>query len=46
METLKGFALHSAPAAHPATPSLRSASPYLPAMVRRQQSWRAPHAIS
>jgi hypothetical protein len=44
METLGGFALHSAPATHPATPSLRSASPNHPTMVRRRQSRRAPHA--
>jgi len=43
METLKGFAAPSAPATRPATPALRAASPK-PAMVRRQQSWRAPHA--
>jgi hypothetical protein len=29
METLGGFALHSAPATRPASPSLRSASPNL-----------------
>jgi hypothetical protein len=28
MESLKGFALHSARATRPTTPSLRSASPY------------------
>ena len=46
METLKGLASHSAPATHPASPSLRSASPNSPAMVRGQQSWPAPHATN
>ena len=45
METLGGFALHSAPTTHPATPSLRSASPNLPAMVRAEQGSAAPHAL-
>ena len=44
METLGGLAAHSAPATQPATPALRAASPCLPAMVRGQQSWPAPHA--
>ena len=44
METLGGFALHSAPATRPASPSLRSASPNLPAMVRAEPSSAAPHA--
>jgi hypothetical protein len=34
MGTLDGLALHSAPATHPATPSLRSASPNPPATLR------------
>ena len=46
METLGGFALPSAPATRPATPSLRSASPNLPAMVRAEQSSAAPHATN
>jgi tetratricopeptide (TPR) repeat protein len=45
MGTLEGLALHLAPPLHPATPSLRSASPCPPAMVRRQLSWRATHAL-
>jgi dTDP-4-amino-4,6-dideoxygalactose transaminase len=44
METLGGFALHSAPATRPASPSLRSASPSLPATVRAERSSAAPHA--
>src|SRR5664279_6374234 len=44
METLGGFALHSAPATRPASPSLRSASPNLPATVRAERSSAAPHA--
>jgi hypothetical protein len=35
MGTLGGFASHSAPASRPATPSLRSASPNLPALWLR-----------
>ncbi len=44
METLGGLALHSAPAPSTPAPALRAASPSLPAMVRGQQSWPAPHA--
>ena len=44
LETLGGFASPSAPASHPATPSLRSASPTPPATVRSRQSRLAPHA--
>jgi hypothetical protein len=36
MGTLEGFALHSAPATRPATPSLRSASPNPPALWLRR----------
>jgi hypothetical protein len=36
METLGGLASHSAPATRPATPSLRSASPNLPALWLRR----------
>jgi len=36
METLRGFALHSAPATRPASPALRAASPNLPALWLRQ----------
>jgi guanine deaminase len=45
MGTLGGSALHSAPATHPTTPSLRSASPNPPATLRSRQSRLAPHAI-
>ena len=45
MGTLEGFALHSAPTTHPASPALRAASPNPPAMVRTELSSAAPHAF-
>ncbi|MGO9665780.1 MAG: hypothetical protein ACLP66_21045 [Polyangia bacterium] len=45
MGTLGGFASPFGPPPAPPPRSLRSASPNPPAMVRRRQSRRAPHAI-